>query len=159
MATAGIVSLCEGVVTALNAGTFSESFTAVFAYNPNYSNIDAKTLRVLVTDAGGDLSLISRGAMGVTDNVRVVVLWNMAAGATGIDTEKMGRALTLLEEIIKFLAVLGVADYAPTGNMERATGEKDKSHYMPGNLEDRLFAASIKVEYQSRLGIRSEFSS
>jgi hypothetical protein len=162
MATAGLVALCEGIVTALNgagAGTFSEDFTAVFAFNPNYSNIDAKTLRVVVTDAGGDLELIGRGALGVTDNARVVVLWNVGTGATGIDTDRVGRALTLLEEITVFLATLGVAGYAPSGTMERASGDKEKSHYMPGNLEDRLFAASVKIEYQSRLPLRSGFSS
>lgn len=162
MPTAGIVELCEGVAAALNGaevGTFSEVFTAVFQYNPNYSNIDAKTLRVLVTDAGGDLELISRGSLGVTDNARVVVLWNMGTAATDVDTDKMKRALLVLEEITVFLAGRAIADYMPTGAMERASGDKSKSHYMPGNLEDRLFAASVRVEYQSRMNLRAGFSS
>lgn len=160
--SANIVDLCQGIADALNAadaGTFSESFSATFEYNPNYSNIDAKTLRVVVTDAGGEIEAISRANLGFTDTARIVVLWRVDSGATGIDTDKMKRALLLLEEIALFLLLKPIANYSAVGTMERGTTEKDKSHYMPGNLEERLFAASLKIPYQTRVNLRTAFSS
>jgi hypothetical protein len=150
----GIVALCQGVADALNAGSFSQAFTASFEYAPNYSTMDAKTLRVIVTDAGGDVAMISKGMIGYTDNVRVVILHRVDAGATGIDTSKMAEALDLLEEIVEYLIVLPIDAYMPQGTVSRGTGEKDKQHYMPGNLEDRVFAASIVIPYESKATVR-----
>jgi hypothetical protein len=89
-----------------------------------------------------------------TDNVRVVILHRVDAGATGIDTSKMAEALDLLEEIVEYLIVLPIDAYMPQGTVSRGTGEKDKQHYMPGNLEDRVFAASIVIPYESKATVR-----
>jgi hypothetical protein len=157
-----IYDLCDGVVEALNGaepGTFSEAFSAEFAFAPNFSNMDAHTLRVIVTDAGGDLELLTRGQMGMTDSVRVVVLWRVGGGTTGVDGALVRRALTLLEEIALFLVGRSVASYSQDGSAQRGTGEKDKAHYMPGNLEDQCFAASMLFPYQTRQSIRRGGSS
>ena len=155
---ANIVALCQGVASELNnapLGVFSESFSAAFEYAPVYSSMDAKTLRVVVTDAGGELELMSRARLGFTDGVRVVVLWRVDAGSTGLDVDKMGRALLLLEQITKFLVGRKVADYAQTGAARRGDGEKEKQHYMPGNLEERVFAAAVVLTYQTTESIRT----
>jgi len=160
---ASIKSLCDGVVAALNgadAGTFSETFTAEFGYAPSFSNMQASTLRVIVTDAGGDISLVSRAWVGMTDSVRVVLLWRVDdSTGTGIDSALMARALGLLEEITIFLVARSIGNYSQDGTAQRGTGEKDKAHYMPGNLEDRCFAASLLLPYQTRVNRRSEAGS
>ena len=160
--SASIIDLCEGVVAALNGaapGTFSETFSAVFELAPNYSTMDAKSLRVVVTDAGGEIEPVARAYLSFTDGVSLVVLWRVDSGATGIDTAKMKRALALLEELVVFLALRPLAGYTPTGKMDRAGGAKDKTHYMAGNLDERLFAASVRVEYQTKVSIREGGSS
>lgn len=163
MSESSIASLGDGVAGALNdaaPGTFSETFTAVYAFAPNYSTMDAKTLRVVVTDAGGEIALASRAQALFTDAIRVVVLWRVDAGATGLDDTAMRRALTLLEEITLFLLGRSVAGYAQDGTATRGAGEKEHAHYMAGNLEDRVFAASIIFPYQSRVArIRTEGAS
>jgi hypothetical protein len=160
---ASIKTLCDGVVTALNgaeAGTFSETFVAEFQYAPSFSNMMASTLRVLVTDAGGDVGLISRAWVGMTDSVRVVIMWRVDETAgTGIDEDLMARALQLLEEITVYLIGRSVGGYSQLGTAQRGTGEKDKEHYMPGNLEDRCFAASLLLPYQTKLSTRTEAGS
>jgi hypothetical protein len=160
--TANIVSLCQAVSSALNeapAGTFSEAFTAAYEYAPNYSVIDAKTLRVVVTDAGGQVELVARGRLGYTDSVRVVVLWRVDAGGTGLDTSKIGRALTLVEEIVLYLLGKNMAGYVQTGVVRRGDGEKEKQHYMPGNLEERVFASVLVLEYQTTESTRAGIGS
>lgn len=149
-----IVDLCQGVVDALNVGSFSQVFIASFEFAPNYSSMDAKTLRVIVTDAGGDGELITKSMIGYTDSVRVVVLYRVDSGATGIDNTKMQAALDLLEEIIEYLIVMPIGNYSPDGTIKRGSGDKDKSHYMPGNLEDRVFASTVVIPYQSKATIR-----
>lgn len=156
---ANIVDLCQGIADALNGaapGTFSQDFAASFEFAPDYSSMDAKTLRVVVTDAGGDIELVSRARMGFTDTARVVVLWRVDAGSTGIDAAKMRAALLLLEEIARFLLGRGVANYSQTGTAQRGDGEKGKAHYMAGNLSDRIFAASLLLPYQTAESIRTE---
>ena len=55
MANSSIVKLGEGVADALNAETFSESFTAVYEFAPQYTIPATETLRVVVTDSGSEL--------------------------------------------------------------------------------------------------------
>lgn len=160
--SASIIDLGEAVAAALNdatPGTFSESFSAAFELAPVYSSIDAKTLRVIVTDAGGEIAPVGKGYLGFTDSISVIVLWRVDAGQTGIDYDKMKRALLILEEIVVFLAMRSLAGYSPTGEMERAGGAKDKTHYMAGNLEERLFAASVRITYETKISIRTGGSS
>lgn len=155
--TASIVALGEAVAAALNEaapGTFSEAFAASFEFNPNYSSMDAKTLRVVVTDAGGDIAPVGRNYLGFTDSIALVVLWRVDSGTTGIDNSKVGRCLNLLEELLVYLALRSVAGYSATGKMTRAGGDKGKAHYMAGNLEERLFASSVTIEYQTKIQIR-----
>ena len=162
MPTANIVELCQAVADALNAadvGTFEETFTAEFIFAPEYSVMDAKTLRVIVTDAGGDLEMIARSRLGFTDNVRVVILWRVDAAGTGLDATKIGRGLTLLEEISRFLVGKKMADYNQTGTARRADGEKEKNHYMPGNLQERTFAAALVLPYVTTENLTRETSS
>jgi len=125
-----IAALCNGVVTELNAGSFTTAFTAVFQYLPNFTVMEAETFQVVVTD-----------------------LYRVGAGTTGIDDAKMEICLNLLEEITQFLALRKIGNYSPSGQMFRSTGDKDKSHYMATNLEERLFAASLRIPYQTRVDI------
>ena len=150
-AKANIVALCEGVRDALNGYAFSEDFTAVHSFNPNFSPIEAKELQVIVTDGGGDLGLISRQMMGCTDTVDVIVLWRVDASTTNIDPEKMNRALILMDGIAEFLIRRQIADYSPSGIIRRGSGEGTKQHYMKGDIRDRLFAAAISLTYRTKI--------
>lgn len=156
--SANIVQLCQAIADALNGapgGTFTSTFTASFEYAPNYSTMDAKTLRVIVTDAGGQASLVARGRLGYTDSVRVVVLWRVDAGGTGIDASKVGAGLLLVEEIMLYLLAKNMAGYAQTGVVRRGDGEKEKQHYMPGNLEERVFASVVVLDYETTEPLRA----
>jgi hypothetical protein len=96
----------------------------------------------------------------MTDSVRVVIMWRVDETAgTGIDNDLMARALQLLEEITVYLIGRSVGGYSQLGTAQRGTGEKDKAHYMPGNLEDRCFAASLILPYQIKLSTRTEAGS
>lgn len=157
--SANIVELGEGIRDALNAHMFSQSFDAIFSFNADFSNMDAKTLRVVVTDAGGDIRLISREWMQMLDTIDVVVLHRVDSGTTGIDDTKVGAALLLMDEIAAFLIRRAIAGYTPQGVIRRGRGDGGKQHYMRGDLQDRLFAASLAISYATRVALASEESS
>lgn len=146
---ANIVDLCNGVVTALNGGSFSESFTAVFQYAPQYTLPDTDDLHVVVTDSGGTLDLHARSLQQHIDSVRIVLLYRVEKdGETGYDDDKIAAMLLLLQEIAIFMAKLEPAGYKRYGAIERGTGEKDKSHFYPGNLDQgNVFASSLTVPF------------
>lgn len=159
MPTASIVELCEGIVTALNnagSGEFSQDFTAIFKYVPEYTLPDAETLRVVITDAGGEIDYAARRYVGYIDRARVVILKRVDADSgTGISSTAIGEMLLLADEITEFLAQLVIADeYKPTGNIQRGDatderGQMDRSHYFPGDMEKgRTFASSLTFEYE-----------
>ena len=153
--SSSIVALCNSVVDSLNnagSGAFSEDFTAVFEYAPQYTIPDTENLIVVVTDAGGEINLPARRLIQYMDVVRVVVLWRAdETSSTGIDTARMDAALTLVEEIAEFLFLRKQGDYTPTGVVTRADGEKDKSHYMPGHVDQGcVFASDLRFEYQKQ---------
>ena len=151
--SANIIDLCNAVVDALNDAaedTFSQTFTAEFEYVPEYTAPDADTLRVIVTDAGGKIPRAGRELITYADQVRVVVLWRVKQSSTGIDTSRMAEALQLVDEIAEYLYDKNVGDdeeFIQSEEMQRGSGEKDKQHYFPGNLEDRVFAASLLIPY------------
>lgn len=147
--SAHIVTLCTAVADALTAGAFSETFTAEYEYAPNYSAMDAKTLRVVVTDAGGEVGLMTRSRLGYMDKVRVVILWRVDATGTGLSPEKMNRGLVLMDEIINFLMGRTMGNYSQTGEVQRGLSEKDKEHYFPGNLDQRVFATTAVFGYRT----------
>ena len=157
--SANIVELGEGVRDALNAHSFSQDFTAVFSFNPNISNMDAKTLQVIVTDAGGDIRLVSRQQMQMLDTIDVIVLHRVDSGATGIDEAKVKAAFLLMDELAEFLIRRVIAEYSPLGSIRRGRGDGEKQHYMKGDLQDRLFAATLAISYATRVAISSEESS
>lgn len=148
-----LLDLCNGVVTALNAGSFSEAFTAVFDYAPNYSTMRVKDITVIVTDAGGDINFASRSRAGYRDGVRVVVLWRVDSAGGGLDPEKLDRGLVLLDEIVLLLLGRTIGGYSQTGEAQRGVGEKDKQHYMPANLDERVFAATVVFQYLTTVTI------
>ena len=72
-----IVQLGKGVRDLLNAGSFSQTFEAVWEYVPVYEIPSADTLRVVVTDAGGEIDLATKALvyeagtdMSLADNSR-----------------------------------------------------------------------------------------
>jgi len=155
---ASIVELCQGIADAINgagSGTFSEPFTAVFEYAPQYTIPDTETLRVVVTDAGGTIERPARRLLQYADTARVVVMWRVAdASGTGIDADLMERGLVLLEEITEFLFGLQIGNFKQSGSLVRGDGEKDKSHYYPGNLDQGLiFAADLRIGYQKQVQV------
>lgn len=144
-----IVILGNGVTDALNAGSFSQDFTAVWQYAPSYVLPDADDLQVIVTDAGGEIDLDARRFVKYGDTIRVVLLWRVSKDSeTGIDDTKMDDALLLLQEIGEYLVLKKIGDYSQTGLVTRGDGDKDKSHYFPGNLDQgSVFASDLRLEY------------
>lgn len=69
------VKIAKGVVTHLGGGTYSQTFTAVRAYVPQYELEDLDTLRVVVVAASDTFTRGSRGASNNHDvEVHVAVM-------------------------------------------------------------------------------------
>ena len=58
-----IIPLADAVVAALNSGTFSQPFTAMRLYVPNFDLKDMKDLHVSVVPRGVELSTASRSLL------------------------------------------------------------------------------------------------
>ena len=60
MSASTLISVCDAVVTALDAGTFSQAFTTTRSYRPYFTPADLDTLRVTVAPATLKSSILGR---------------------------------------------------------------------------------------------------
>ena len=99
---ATMIDIAEAVKDELNTGQFSQSFTAVRAYQPTYDLKDMATLRVTVVPQGLSQSMVSRGQYQFEYVVDVGVMKKVA------DDSDCDSLMTLVEEIGDHFAGLAV---------------------------------------------------
>jgi len=118
-----IADIADAIVAALNGGSFSESFTAVRRYRPQYDLEDVKTLRVTVVPK----TLAEAAATRVTTagdlEIDVAVQKKLAATTgsdqTAADEAEIDGLMDLVQEIREFIratGAFGVAQWLKTRN-------------------------------------------
>ena len=94
-----VVDVADAVVTALNAGSFSQPFTAERAYLPCYELDDIKQLRVTVVPKAIEIQVKDRGT--TQDDVAVDIAVQQKLSAA--DNSEIDGLLTLVQEIADHL--------------------------------------------------------
>jgi len=143
MSDALAVLVADAVVAELNAGTFSESVSAVRSFLPEYDLKDLKDLRVTVLPAGDDLSSESRGANRRLVRVEIGIQKRLPTGEEA-EAEEMQALLLLLEEIKAYLAgrTLGGQPAA------RWLATENSPIYDPETVQEhRSFLSVLRVSY------------
>ena len=97
-----IVDIAEAVKAELNAGQFSQAFTADRTYRPTRELVDLKDLRVTVVPRGIGMESASRSGGQDEYSVDVAIRKKVSAGAAG-DAEA-DELMLLVEEIAAFFA-------------------------------------------------------
>jgi hypothetical protein len=90
-----IVDIADAVVTALNSGTFSQSFQAVRHYQPVFELKDMGTLHVSVVPKGIELELFTRTQVQADVQVDIGVQKKLES----IEPADMDPLMRLVEEI------------------------------------------------------------
>lgn len=95
---AKIIEIAEAVKDELNAGSFSQSFTAERLYEPQFELPEMKTLRVSVVPKGVTLAPATRSSDFVDYAIDVAVQKKIA------DDSETDELMTLVQEIVDFFS-------------------------------------------------------
>jgi hypothetical protein len=98
-----IADIATAVVEALNAGEFSQEFTAVRHYLPTFDLKDMKDLHVSVVPKGVEMSLAGRGLP--QDDVQIDVA--VQKKLTAADLAEIDALVALVQEIADFVRTTG----------------------------------------------------
>jgi hypothetical protein len=90
-----IVDIADAVVTALNVGTFSQSFQAVRHYQPVYELKDMGTLHVSVVPKGIELELFTRAQVQADVQIDIGVQKKLAS----LEGAEVDPLMHLVDEI------------------------------------------------------------
>jgi len=104
-----IIPITDAVVAALNGGTFSQPFTAIRLYVPNFDLKDMKDLHVSVVPRGVELSTASRSLLQHDVQIDVAVQKKLPADTadTAGDQAAIDELMGLVQEIADFLREIG----------------------------------------------------
>ena len=109
MSMSTITAIADAVVAELNgvaAGTFSQPFTAMRLYVPNFDLKDMKDLHVSVVPRGVELSTASRSLLQHDVQIDVAVQKKLPADTAG-DMVATDGLMGLTQEIADFLRAVG----------------------------------------------------
>jgi hypothetical protein len=98
MSQALSITLCDAVVTALNAATFSEPFQAVRYYQPKFTLEDLEELKVCVVPISKAKSNLSRS----TDSIETVIQVGVLKKLDSVENADLDVLTGLVEEIETF---------------------------------------------------------
>ena len=98
-----IADIATAVVEALNAGEFSQEFTAVRHYLPTFDLKDMKDLHVSVVPKGVEMSTAGRGLAQDDVQIDVAVQKKLSAG----DLAEIDALVALVQEIADFVRSTG----------------------------------------------------
>lgn len=136
--TAKILDAVDAVVTALNAGTFSQTFTAVDAVLPSFKLDELDSLTVSVVPKSEEATNRDRGSTQRDHGIDVGIIKKLAKFTTdAADKTAMRALLTFVEEIQNALlrVKFGTA---------RCVAVTNEPIYDPAKLrEDRLFMSVV----------------
>ena len=137
-----LIDLADALVSELNDGDFSQEFTAVRTYVPEYSLEELETLRVTVLPKAQEVSPLTRGA-DVWQPAADIGVQRRVDNSTNVDADAL---VALVQEIIDALRRARLEDY-PDGRWVSAVNEPI---YDPAQLrEQQVFTSVITVTYES----------
>lgn len=133
-----VVGVASAVVTALNGGSFSRSFTAERVALPEFELTDMGVLHVTVVAREMEISILDRAQDAHDITVDVAVQQRLAA----TDNDQVDPLLNLVEEI---------ADYLNRSTMSEASWIKTENVpiYSPEQLRElRQFTSVLRFTYR-----------
>jgi hypothetical protein len=136
---ARIIELADSVTAALNAATFSQSFTAERLYLPRFEAEELEQLRVSVVPVGAKASNLARRQQQIQYTVVIVI-----AKRVTIELNAMDGLLQLAEEI---------ADYCyrnPIASGFTCTDAQIDPLYSPDHvLQYSVFTCAIELTFEA----------
>ena len=138
---AEIVDIADAVVTELNAGTFSQEFTAARLYRPEFDLKDMATLHVTVVPKGVETVTVSRSVVQYDITVDVAVQKKLESESN----DEIDPLMNLVEEIATFFRLRRLAE-CPNASWLRTENEPV---YSPGHLEElRQFTSVLTLTFR-----------
>lgn len=143
-----ILDIADAVVSELNSNTFSQTFTAIRKYIPEYQTPDYATIKVTVI-ANDDTSEILTRA-GVQDDIAIDIgvqkkLVNPPVGKFDVDPAEVDPLLNFLEELKEFFLGHALAAIPNAGCIKA----KYVPIYAPGQMrEDRIFTGVVTLTFR-----------
>ncbi len=103
---AAITDIASAVVTELNADTFSQAFTAVRAYLPQYELSEMKDLHVTVVPKGVEIDASTRSMAQHDYSIDIAVQQRLSS-----DQSEMDGLMGLVEEVADFFRQRRLTQY------------------------------------------------
>jgi len=116
-----LIDLADLLVTHINGGSYSDSFTAERAIVPEYSLKDIADLTVCVLPVGMSIETIRRGNDANVLNIDVLVLKKLDCSTTATRDSEIDDMMVIMEELADRIRV-----YTPA-----ASGSLMSSEFMP----------------------------
>lgn len=130
--------IADAVVTALNAATLGETFTAVRTFAPEFTIPELDTLRVSVVPTSIAERITSRSQDEADVVVGVLVQQRVTSETTaGIDQDRVAELVELCEKIDELFRHKDLSDLASWSGTEYTT------IYDPKHLKDHLVFSSL----------------
>ena len=137
---ATIAEVATAVVATLNAGSFSQPFTAVRHYLPRFELPEMATLKVSVVPKGIASQALDRNRDRVDYRIDVAVQHK-----TGVDLATLDALMTLVEEIADYLQATPLVGYPQARCVEMV----NEPVYAPEHLEEfRQFTSVLTFTYR-----------
>ena len=136
-----IVDIAEAVVVELNAGQFSQAFTAQRLYRPQFDLAEMQDLHVTVVPKGIETSIASRSSVQCDVSVDVAVQKKLQTE----DADEIDPLMNLVEEIADFFRGRKLSQYPRASWIATA----NEPVYSPGHLEElRQFTSVLTVTFR-----------
>jgi len=100
-----IITVADALVAALNAHTFSESFTAARAYRPTFDLKEMTDLHVTVVPKGIEMSTLGRNV--AQDDVQIDLAVQKRLSAPENEDAELDALMALVREIADFVRSTG----------------------------------------------------
>ena len=98
-----IADIADAVVVALNGHSFSETFTAVRAYRPEYDLREMADLRVTVVPKAVEMTTAGRGLAQSDIQLDLAVQKKLSSG----DNTEIDTLMGIVQEIAEFIRAIG----------------------------------------------------
>ena len=136
-----IVDIAEAVVAELNAGEFSQAFSAQRLYRPQFDLAEMKDLHVTVVPKGVATSIASRSGVQCDVSVDVAVQKKLESESS----DEIDPLMNLVEEIADFFRQRKLSQYPKASWVATA----NEPVYSPGHLEElRQFTSVLTVTFR-----------
>ncbi len=136
-----IVDIADAVVVELNAGEFTQTFTARRLYRPQFDLVEMVDLHVTVVPKGIEIGIASRSGVQCDVSVDVAVQKKLQTE----DAAEIDPLMNLVEEIADFFRQRKLSQYPRASWIATA----NEPVYSPGHLEElRQFTSVLTVTFR-----------